>query len=141
MLGVISSLERQTSDLIGILKRGSKNIKSLLKKKWRNVRMNYKEMKQLTEKIWQEIQKTRDAGQKEYARTDSNVFANFERTGKSLGIPPQKVLMIFLMKHFDGIISHVEGHTSQREPVTGRIKDAIVYLMLLWGMVEEENEI
>ena len=49
--------------------------------------------------------------------------------------------MTFLMKHIDGIISHIDGHKSQREHVTGRIKDAIVYLMLLWGMVEEDNEI
>ena len=103
--------------------------------------MNYKKMKQLTEKIWKQLQETRDAGQKEYARTDSNVFANFERTAKQLNIPKEKVLMTFLMKHIDGIISHIDGHKSQREHVTGRIKDAIVYLMLLWGMVEEDNEI
>ena len=49
--------------------------------------------------------------------------------------------MVYAMKHIDGITAHIQGHTSQREPVTGRIKDAIVYLMLLWGMVEEKHEI
>jgi|TARA_R110000824_G_scaffold38267_9_gene117072 hypothetical protein len=39
----------------------------------------------------------------------------------------------------DGIIAHVEGHDSQREEVTGRITDAIVYLCLLWGMTEDDK--
>jgi len=47
--------------------------------------------------------------------------------------------MVFLLKHFDGITSYVDGHKSQREDVRGRIKDAIVYLMLLWGMIEEKD--
>ena len=46
--------------------------------------------------------------------------------------------MVYLMKHIDGINAWVKGHKSQREDVTGRIKDAIVYLCLLWGMANEE---
>ena len=46
--------------------------------------------------------------------------------------------MVYLMKHIDGINAWVKGHKSQREEVTGRIKDAIVYLCLLWGMANEE---
>jgi hypothetical protein len=40
----------------------------------------------------------------------------------------------------DGIIAHVDGHSSQREDVRGRITDAIVYLCLLWGMIEDDSE-
>tara|TARA_R100000458_G_scaffold12744_1_gene10536 strand:- start:452 stop:643 length:192 start_codon:yes stop_codon:yes gene_type:complete len=47
--------------------------------------------------------------------------------------------MVYLLKHIDGISSFVNGHKSQREDVRGRITDAIVYLCLLWGMIEEEN--
>ena len=50
------------------------------------------------------------------------------------------VLWIFLKKHMDGITAYIKGHKSQREDVRGRIKDAIVYLMLLWAMVEERDE-
>ena len=107
-------------------------------------------------KIWKEVQQTRDDGQKEYARTDDNVFANFERVAKKLSNPAnrpdlskddpifskvsrEKVLLVYLLKHIDGICSHVDGHKSQREDVRGRIKDAIVYLMLLWAMIEERE--
>jgi predicted AAA+ superfamily ATPase len=93
----------------------------------------------LIEVIIHEVKKTRDEGQKEYAHTKSNVFANFERTADLLDESREKVLMTFLLKHIDGIAAHVKGHESQREDITGRLKDAIVYLMLLWGMIEEER--
>jgi|TARA_R100001530_G_scaffold131243_1_gene102779 hypothetical protein len=47
--------------------------------------------------------------------------------------------MVYLLKHIDGITAYLAGHKSQREDVRGRIKDAIVYLMLLWAMIEERE--
>ena len=85
------------------------------------------------------IMRTRDAGQKEYAHDIDNVFANFERIAESLDIKREKVLMTYLLKHIDGISAYVKGHKSQREDVTGRITDAIVYLMLLWAMSRDER--
>ena len=89
--------------------------------------------------IWSQVQQTRDEGQKEYAHTDDNVFANFDRVGSLLSISSEKTLMVYLLKHIDGITAHLSGHKSQREDVRGRIKDAIVYLMLLWAMIEERE--
>ncbi len=82
----------------------------------------------------------RAAGQKEYARKTSNAFANFERVGENLGIDKKKVLLVYLLKHIDGVCSYVQGHKSQREDVRGRITDVIVYLCLLWGMVIEDEK-
>tara|TARA_R110002020_G_scaffold367959_1_gene579859 strand:+ start:506 stop:955 length:450 start_codon:yes stop_codon:yes gene_type:complete len=92
-------------------------------------------------KIIDEIKETRDDGQKEYAHDTVNVFANFERTARQLNTTREKILMTFLIKHIDGITAHINGHTSQREDVRGRIKDAIVYLSLLWGMAEGEANV
>ena len=47
--------------------------------------------------------------------------------------------MTYLLKHIDGIMSHIKGHTSQREDVTGRLLDAIVYITLLWGMIVDDK--
>ena len=47
--------------------------------------------------------------------------------------------MTYMLKHIDGIAAYVKGHKSQREDVTGRITDCMVYLMLLWGMIEEDG--
>jgi len=88
--------------------------------------------------IIDQVKSTRDDGQKEYAHDEVNVFANFERTARQLNTTREKVLMTFLMKHMDGIVAHINGHTSQREDIRGRIKDAIVYLTLYWAMVEGE---
>ena len=87
--------------------------------------------------IWKQVENTRDAGQKEYAHDENNVFGNFERTGQDLNISPMSVLWIFTKKHIDGITANIKGHKSQREDVRGRIKDTIVYLMLLWAMIEQ----
>ena len=89
----------------------------------------------LFDHIISEVKSTRDEGQKEYARTEDNIFANFERVADCLKIEREKVLMVYLLKHIDGISSYIDGHKSQREDVTGRVKDAIVYLLLLWAMV------
>jgi len=79
----------------------------------------------------------RDAGQKEYARKSDDVHANFKRVGEYTKTDPAKVIMVYLLKHIDGINAHIDGHTSQREAVEGRIIDAIVYLFLLWGYLNE----
>ena len=91
------------------------------------------------ERIFKECSFLRDAGQKEYAHDDENAFANFERVGASLGLPREKVLLVYALKHLDGIHAYVKGHKSQREDVRGRINDLIVYMCLLRGMIEEDS--
>ena len=102
--------------------------------------MNYQKLDKIIQSQIKQILQTREDGQKEYARNIDNVFANFQRVGKYVGILQEQVLMVYLLKHIDGIMAYVNGHKSQREGVEGRITDAIVYLLLLRGMVEE-NEI
>ena len=93
------------------------------------------------EKIFQEeIMKLRGQGQKEYAHDDSSPFANFDRGAADLRLDRKQILWVYAMKHKDGISSFLQGHTSQREDVRGRINDLIVYLFLLRGMVDEELE-
>ena len=89
--------------------------------------------------IIEQVKEARDDGQDEYARDKENAFANFERIGDWLGKTREEVLMVYLLKHMDGIISWVDGNESQREDVSGRITDAITYLCLLWGMVEAKR--
>jgi len=103
--------------------------------------MNHTQMAKLMDEILKEVIVTRDSGQKEYAHDDDDVFANFNRVAHLLEEDRKKVLMTYMLKHVDGIAAYVKGHKSQRENVTGRITDCIVYLMLLWGMIEEEDGI
>ena len=101
--------------------------------------MKHSQMAKLMDDILKEVVVTRDSGQKEYAHDDDNVFANFNRVAHLLEEDRKKVLMTYMLKHIDGIAAFVKGHKSQREDVRGRITDCIVYLMLLWGMIEEDG--
>ena len=87
---------------------------------------------------FKEIQETRAAGQVEYANV-GNAFANFTSLSRELDIGPEHILWVYAMKHKDGIASFLRGNKSQREDVTGRIKDLIVYMFLLWAMIEDKR--
>ena len=93
----------------------------------------------LSNHILDMVKNTRDSGQNEYARDTEDVLANFKRIGSWKNESQESDLLTYLLKHIDGIISHINGYVSQREDVQGRITDVIVYCMLLWAMVEEED--
>jgi hypothetical protein len=80
---------------------------------------------------------TRNQGQNEYAKSEEDVLANFKRIAVWQGRSQEDVLMTYMLKHIDGILAYVDGHTSQREDIRGRITDVMVYCMLLWAMVED----
>ena len=101
--------------------------------------MTREQVAEVMERVFDECRALRDAGQREYARREDNAFANFERVAERLGLSREAVLLVYLEKHLDGIHSYVQGHRSQREDVRGRINDAIVYLTLLRGMIDERE--
>lgn len=103
--------------------------------------MDHKQMYELMERMYEEEIVTRDAGQKEYAHDNDQVFANFMRLANQLKLDRKQILWVYLQKHLDGILAHINGHKSQRENVRGRIKDARVYLALLRGMIEEDDKL
>lgn len=94
-------------------------------------------MAEVMDKVFEGCRAFRAAGQAEYAHAEENAMANFERVAERMGLTREQTLLVYLEKHMDGIHSYVQGHKSQREDVRGRIKDAIVYLTLLYGMVED----
>ena len=93
----------------------------------------------LTKEIWENVINIREQGQNEYARTTEDVLANFKRIASWQGNTQEMVLMTYMLKHIDGILSYINGLTSQRENVRGRITDVIVYCMLFWAMVDENE--
>ncbi len=90
--------------------------------------------------VFARCQATRDAGQKEYAHDEANALANFERLAFDLQLAREKVLWVYLKKHLDGVLAWINGHRSQRENVRGRIVDIIVYLILLWALIDDTPE-
>lgn len=96
-------------------------------------------MAEVMDQMFAECRELRAKAQREYAHDPSNAFRNFEQLSNELGITREKVLWIFLKKHLDGILAYINGYESQRESVEGRINDAVVYLTLLRGMVEDRK--
>jgi len=98
------------------------------------------EMNDLMEHIVDEVIRIRNAGQTEYARDLDNVFANFERVASFTGTTREKALLTYMIKHVDGLCAYADGHKSQREDVRGRLTDIIVYSILFWGMIVDNEK-
>lgn len=99
------------------------------------------QMGDIMEAIFEECRGLRAAGQKEYAGAGRDAFSNFNRVAQMTGLDRKAGLMVYALKHWDGIVHHIQGETSQRENVRGRINDLIVYMCLLRGMLDEEEGI
>ncbi len=81
----------------------------------------------------------RDTKGKEYAHSEDR-FDNFNRLSIDLNMERLKVAYIYLGKHLDGIKSFINsGKEFSNERIEGRIVDAITYLMLIAGMIEENR--
>lgn len=75
----------------------------------------------------------------EYAG-DNNRLENFVRNAQSLNLEPEQVWAVYAGKHWDAIIQYVNDTASGKsrtrsEPITGRVDDLIVYLLLVKSMM------
>jgi hypothetical protein len=101
--------------------------------------MTFDEFDRIAERIVTQVRRMSETKGKEYSQT-ANRFDNFNRLAARLNLPRNKVLLVYLTKHLDAIESYVQnGQTYSSEPVFGRIVDAITYLMLLGGMIAEDE--
>lgn len=99
----------------------------------------------MTPEQWQEtIDRTFNAVQAitstkgvEY-RKGKDQLDNFYRQAREVGITPLQVWRVFFQKHADAITSFIRSPArATSEPIEGRIDDAIVYLLLLKGLIAE----
>lgn len=77
----------------------------------------------------------------EYAG-DEDRLANFRRNGSAIGVPMEVVWRIYAGKHWDAISQYVSDCVSGKkrermEPLSGRVDDLIVYLLLFKAMLAE----
>ena len=102
--------------------------------------MNKMEFSRFIGDIGDELRKLSSTKGAEYTGENTGAFANFERQAALLGLTREQILMVYLNKHIDGINNWVRTKKEFSEPVSGRIKDAILYLSLLLAMVESERK-
>lgn len=77
----------------------------------------------------------------EYTHGKDNRFDNFERQAAALGLTREQVLFVFLTKHMDSITTYIADRArgtkrQYSESMTGRVDDAILYLLILRCMIE-----
>jgi len=90
-----------------------------------------------------EIKKLGELKGGEYAG-DTDRLANFRRNGDNLGLPMATVWAVYAGKHWDAINQFIKDERSGKErvrlePISGRVDDLLVYLILFKCILAEAN--
>lgn len=100
--------------------------------------MNRAEFLDLIESEFAKIVEINKRKGHDYAGED-DALANFKRHAEQLGLTPEQIWGVYAGKHWDAIMTYVREGAVASEPIEGRIQDAILYLFLLRGLVEEKR--
>lgn len=92
----------------------------------------------LIDETMMEIERLNNTKGREYA-DDAEALGNFYNRAEQMGIDPKVVWGTFFGKHIDSIFSYIKRGEVLSEPIQGRIDDAILYLILLKGLIEDEG--
>jgi hypothetical protein len=106
--------------------------------------MKHKDFDALMERTFAEIWKIRKTKGVEYAVSDEDMLANFKESGKEVGVLPITALYFALNKHMRSITTFIQdkqkGKTREySESISGRIRDAQLYLILLEALIEDDD--
>lgn len=70
-----------------------------------------------------------------------DVFLAFKNAAEILMLTPERICLTYLFKHLDKIVRLVSyEQTAEGEPIQETILDSINYLILLYGMIDEQRE-
>jgi hypothetical protein len=75
----------------------------------------------------------------EYTIGSTDRLANFRRVAEQVGISMPQTWFTYFYKHYTAVVSYIKNgcQVKSNEPISGRIMDCIVYLMLFHKMVKE----
>ena len=78
---------------------------------------------------------------REYTMNDVDKLKNFKFIAERLKDKPEKVAMVYLLKHMDSITNYVlEGIEASDESIEGRFHDLRNYALLLHAIIKENKE-
>jgi len=72
--------------------------------------------------------------------SDTDRLAEFRATAEAMDTSMEQVLGTYVNKHMRSIFTYCRGEELKGEPVEEKIMDVIVYMMLLFKMVQEKKE-
>jgi hypothetical protein len=76
----------------------------------------------------------------DYTGGDDDALANFKYVGLRTGLDPKQVWAVYFNKHIEAIFTYIKRGELKSESVESRIQDAINYLLLLNGLIKEEEQ-
>lgn len=78
----------------------------------------------------------------DYTKGSKDVLANFKNAAQALGLDPKVALAVHMEKQFSAVMNYIKTNgQSESEPIIERIGDTINYLELLWGLIQEEEQL
>lgn len=98
--------------------------------------MNSTDLTALMERTFGQVRALNSSKGREYA-DDDEALRNFYNRADEFGTDPLVVCGIFLGKHLDAIKAYIKTGEVLSEGIDGRVHDAILYLVLLLGLVED----
>jgi len=101
--------------------------------------MTFSEIDIIFERIFKDLQNINITKGTEYANSEDRL-GNFKRIAATLQLSPEKVCYVYLRKHLDAIEYVLLGKKELSETFESRIKDAIMYLILLNALHIEESK-
>lgn len=101
--------------------------------------MTFEEFNTYQDELLKKVVEMKNTKGKEYANSTSR-FANFDRLANRLKQPRLVIALIYFTKHMDAIESYISNsRIYSEETIQGRILDAITYLTLIGGMIQEDE--
>jgi len=105
--------------------------------------VNRDDFDSLREEFFDRIRETNEAKGHDYAG-DDDALSNFKEAAEHLaGIhdPEFEVWYIYFHKHWSAILTFLKEGDVKSEPIDGRIMDAVLYLILLLGLIEDKKRV
>lgn len=98
--------------------------------------MNRAEFSHFRDGHYAQIASINDAKGHDYAG-DGDALANFKEAAKQLGVSPYVIWYVYFHKHWSAIQTFLREGDVASEPIEGRVHDAILYLFLLLGLIQD----
>jgi hypothetical protein len=100
--------------------------------------MNRSQFQVLIDEEFQTISNLNNTKGKDYAG-DEDALSNFKRHAEALDLTPEQVWAVYAGKHWDAIQTYCKAGQVESEAIEGRIRDLVLYGLLLLGLVEEKK--
>lgn len=105
--------------------------------------MTMSERSKLIDMLFAEIKALGEAKGAAYSGEEDSL-SNFKRNAKLAGVSKYQIWLVYAMKHIDTIINAIkenpEKPVDKTEGLSGRIKDAIMYLAILEALLVEDGQ-